>query len=151
MKELTTRFINFTLKVLYQCICKQAGTLWRQTWYRTICSPPFPALHLPSHSLLQSRKAEMKVWKEMENKLFICIWEETKHLSKCSLHSLLTLHSKVILGWWYKRDRNRQRAKQLSHPNNQMCKWKRSLWFPLEHIRRDSKANCFDTLLILQW
>lgn len=32
----------------------------------------------------------MKVWKEMENKLFICIWEETRHLSKFSLHSLHT-------------------------------------------------------------
>lgn len=26
----------------------------------------------------------MKVWKEMENKLFICIREETRHLSKFS-------------------------------------------------------------------
>lgn len=25
-----------------QCICKQAGTLWRQTQYRTICTPPTP-------------------------------------------------------------------------------------------------------------
>lgn len=45
-------------------------------------------LFLPFHPLLQSRKAQMKVWKEMENKLFICIWEETRHLNKFSLHSL---------------------------------------------------------------
>ena len=31
-----------------QCICKQVGTLWRQTQYRTICSPPLPTLLLPS-------------------------------------------------------------------------------------------------------
>lgn len=83
-----------------QCICKQVGTLWRQTHYRTICSPPpFPTLLLPFHSLLQSRQGEMKVWKEMENKLFICIWEETRHLSKFSLHSLFTHIAVKFLRW----------------------------------------------------
>lgn len=63
-------------------------------------SPPLPTLLLPFHPPLQSRKAEMKVWKEMENKLFICIWEETRHLSKCSLQTLFTRAAgKLSLTW----------------------------------------------------
>lgn len=41
-------------------------------------SPPLPIPHFKAET------AQMKVWKEMENKLFICIWEETRHLSKFS-------------------------------------------------------------------
>lgn len=39
---------------------------------------PLPIPHFKAET------AQMKVWKEMENKLFICIWEETRHLSKFS-------------------------------------------------------------------
>lgn len=52
-------------------ICKQVGTLWRQTRYHTICPPslhpsasrPFPFPHF------KAGKAQMKVWKEMEKQI----------------------------------------------------------------------------------
>lgn len=50
-------------------------------------SAPTPALRFLPLPIphFKAERAQMKVWKEMENKLFICIWEETRHLSAFSL------------------------------------------------------------------
>lgn len=49
-----------------QCICKQVGTLWRQTQYRTICSPPFlpfSSLSTPYFKAERLRWRFVKKWK----------------------------------------------------------------------------------------
>lgn len=49
-----------------QCICKQVGTLWRQTQYRTICSPPllpFSSLSTPYFKAERLRWRFGKKWK----------------------------------------------------------------------------------------
>lgn len=83
-----------------RCICKQVGTLWRQTQYRTICGPPllpFSSLSIPHFKAERLRWRFGKKWKT--NCSFVSGWRpDTWANSPCVLSSRALRWSRLKLG-----------------------------------------------------
>lgn len=89
----------------HQCICKQVGTLWRQTQYHTICGPPFPPLSSLSIPYFKAERLRWRFGKKWKTNCSFVSGRrpDTWANSLCTLSALQQSYVQVFSRWARKR------------------------------------------------